>query len=650
MDTAKAGLGLCEMPLETLQNLAGCLADSYRPSLYAFSLTSKACHQACALFIFRQINLKLRSRQALQHDVESLIKRLSHTDSARHVHSISLKGFMDARTQNDDLGMTNTDHLGWWTDLRGNETVPRQETIYSGGYFAYDDSVIEEDSDEDRAWAPVVNFIRTLPSLEKLVYDCLDQFPPSLLSALHKYHPKCKLYHMTLRLHTLLWDTPHPYEMALATSPCLYSIRVLCVRRDLEGDDDFNQEATMELVAGLASNLKEVTVINCFPYRGHRFTDARAQWKGLPGYVSGMVGSLTSLSLFRSAEYFWEPEHISTWAKFTDFGSLHRLTIGGPSDRGIDGEMMGLITRNHSFPRLKALCVCLERNDPDGVRPEYGDDAAAFFSAFEPLTQLSVSGPLEPKILDAMLHRHGRTLKELMLYPREREFRGDSDRNREEIPMVLTKQHILQIQAECPALEDLAIPVKRMQSSAAEVDIYRSLAKMEHLQSLLLILDCSEWRVKRDSTYDPAFDEEDSRPGQFGYKRGVLRELLMNCAVDEALARSIWETTRGKRLESLKLWTTGAGQFGTGQIHIAEDFYTHMSRSWLIKRVPRDDKEVVLVKELGRAEREAKDAYRRTVGSKGPRPKEMEVFRRIWPSKEGSESWYDDWSSVPLQV
>ncbi|CAH0049042.1 unnamed protein product [Clonostachys solani] len=648
MNSTKAGPGLCGLPLEVLQNIAGYLADSYRPSVYTFSLTSKACHQASTLFILHQINLKICTREALQHDIKSLIKTLSHTNSARHVHSISLQGFLDAKTQKDDLGMTNTDNLGWWTDLRGNEIVPRQETIYSGGYFAYDEPLIEEDSDEDTAWAPVVNFIRTLPSLEKLVYNCLDQFPPSLLYALHKYHPKCKLYHMTLRLRTLTWDTPHPYEMALATSPCLYSTTVICVRRDSEGDDDFNQEATMELVAGLAPNLKEVTMINCFPYRGRRFAHDRAQWKGLPGYVSGMAGSLTSLSLLRSTEYFWEPEYIQTWAKFTDFGSLHRLTIGGPSDRGIDGEMMRLITQNHSFPRLKTLCVCLERNDPDGVRPEYGDDAAAFFSAFEPLRQLSVSGPLEPKILDAILHRHGRTLKELMLYPREREFRGD--RNREEIPMVLTKEHILQIQTECPALEDLAIPVKRLKSSAAEVDIYRSLAKMERLRSLLLTLDCSEWRVKRDSAYNPPFDDEDSRTGQFGYKRGILRDLLMNCAVDETLARSIWETTRGKRLESLKLWTTGAGQFGTGQIHIAEDLYTHMSRSWLIERVPRDDKEIIHIKELGRAEREAKDAHRRTVGSKGPRPKEMEVFRRIWPSKEGSESWYDDWSSIPLEV
>ncbi|VUC33301.1 unnamed protein product [Clonostachys rosea] len=648
--TASSGLG--GLPLEILQRIVDNLADSYRPSVYAFSLASKACHQASAPFIFQHINLRLLSREALQRDIKSLVNTLSRTDSARHVHSISMKGFLNAKTRNDDLGITDTDNLGWWVGLRGNEKVPRQETIYSGGYFANDEPVIEEDSDEDVAWAPVVNFIRTLPALEKLVYMCADQFPPSLLYTLHRYHPKCKLYHMTFRLRSLSLGTPHPYEVALATSPCLYGVQAICVRRDSEGGDDFNQEATMELVAGLAPNLKEVSMINCFPYRGSRFTSGRAQWKGLPGYTPGMLGSLTSLSLLRSAEYFWEPEYIQTWGKFTDFGSLQRLTIGGPSDKGIDGEMMGLITQNHSFPRLKALCVCLERNDPDGVRPEYGDNAAAFFSSFEPLRQLSVSGPLEPTILDTILHRHGQTLKELMLYPRECEFRGDDDRNREEIPMVLTKEHILQIQAECPALEDLAVPVKRKRSSAAEVEIYRTLARMEHLRSLFLTLDCSEWRVKRDCTYDPPFDEEDNKIGQFGYKRGILRELLMNCAVDETLARSIWETIRegNRRLESLKLWTTGAGQFGSGQIHIAEDLYTHMSRSWLIEGVPRDDKEIINIKELGRTEREAKDAHRRTVGSKGPRPKEMEVFRRIWPSKEGSESWYDDWSSIPLEV
>jgi hypothetical protein len=118
--------------------------------------------------------------------------------------------------------------------------------------------------------------------------------------------------------------------------------------------------------------------------------------------------------------------------------------------------------------------------------------------------------------------------------------------------------------------------------------------------------------------------------------------------VDETLARSIWGTIReeGRGLESLRLWTTGAGQFGKGQNNMADGYLNHLSRSWLIERVPRDDVEILHVKELCRSEREARDAS----GHGARRPKESEVFRSLWPSKEGSKSWQDDWTSIPLQV
>jgi hypothetical protein len=79
------------------------------------------------------------------------------------------------------------------------------------------------------------------------------------------YQPQCKLHHLTFRLRTLLWDTPHPNEIALATSPCLQEVKIFCSWRDSDGDDDFNQEAIMELVAHLAPNLKQVTMVKFTP-------------------------------------------------------------------------------------------------------------------------------------------------------------------------------------------------------------------------------------------------------------------------------------------------------------------------------------------------------------------------------------------------
>lgn len=133
-------------------------------------------------------------------------------------------------------------------------------------YTVYDESVIERSSEEDLAWAPLVNLLEEDKiSLEDIVFDCRSQFPPSLLGILHERHPRCRLHYLTVKFRTLLSDVPNPYEMELATSSSLYAVKVACSQRDSEGDDDFNQEAIMELVTELAPNLNEVTVLNLYP-------------------------------------------------------------------------------------------------------------------------------------------------------------------------------------------------------------------------------------------------------------------------------------------------------------------------------------------------------------------------------------------------
>lgn len=243
--------------------------------------------------------------------------------------------------------------------------------------------------------------------------------------------------------------------------------------------------------------------------------------------------------------------------------------------------------------------------------------------------------------------------------------------------MIFGKEQVLQIQAQCPALQELAMPVKRMKSNVLEAEIYRIFSKMERLQFLFLTLDCSNWRVTQDttSTEDPSFDEYDRGGVDVVYdsqlKRGHLRDLFINCAVDEMLAQSIWDTICqgkvGKPLESLKLWTKGGGEFGNGSRQSAiMKIVDNLSRSWLIERDVRDDNNIIL-RELGRRAREIRDQEGREVNRRAreffdqeardnnnpqaPEAREtdpMRVFRRIWPRKEGSEDWREDWASFPL--
>lgn len=646
------------LPLEIVQQMADCVETVHRPSLFGFSLASKACHSAAAFLIFRKISITIHDHDGLRRDADRLVEALARTDSARYVQSITINGALHLSGKKTAMYDPND----CWLRRCGlaEILVDEEQMDFSRQYVVYDEGVIEKSSEEDMAWAPVVSLLQAIPYLKDLIYDCQSQFPPSLLRTLHEQHPQCRLHHLTFRFRTLLWGVPYPYEMELATSPSLYRVKATCAYQDSDGDFDFNLDAVMELAAGLAPNLKEVTILDLIPHLPSSQRSVRKPlWQGLPGSTGEGIGSLTSLSL-TGYPGLRSPAELQNWAKHTDFDNLQHLVLGGSyttKSCGLSGETMEWIARNHSFPHLKTLDVYLTRDDVHNERPHYSENAISFFQAIDSLKELSINGPIEPQIIDTVLIHHGLTLKKLSLNPFEDMSVISNGRDRREIPMEFTKDRILQIQAQCPILEELAIPVMRDKSSASETEIYKCFGKMKSLRSLFLTLDCANWRIGRDPTYDAQFDREDQELAwsdlnnvERGIKRGNVREALINSAVDEALARSIWEmiiqNKTGRRLERLKLWTKNGGIFGsTASIYAIETAARSMSRSWLVERLPRDDKEDVTVKELGQRAREVHERESR---------KRLEwvveqIYHSIWPHKKDSKDWRDDWSSFPLE-
>jgi hypothetical protein len=320
---------------------------------------------------------------------------------------------------------------------------------------------------------------------------------------------------------------------------------------------------------------------------------------------------------------------------------------------------MQWIVQTQSFPQLKSLCVQLTRDDAQVERPLYREQAISFFRSFQSLEQLSIDGPIDFQIKDAVLAHHGQTLKKLSLHPFEQipypPYRGDT----QDLPFYFTKDCILQLQAQCPILEELTILVKRNMSKASEADLYRCFGEIINLRTLSLILDCSNWRVTRDPTYEPDFNEQDREPVEaetrLWLKRGELKATFINCAVDEALACSIWKTISqnktGKPLERLKLWPTGAFEYGTGQsLPMTFTFIElNLTRSWLFERDPRDDTEDFTVTELQRERRLAlEEQFDMFFSGRRQDHGVWEVFHSIWPSRDGSKDFRDDWSSFPL--
>ena len=644
------------LPLELREQIAAYVEASHRPSLYAFNLTSKACHEASMLLIYREVHITARDREGLRRDVDSIFEAISREKCFRNVQRISIKGALKMNPK----ALENMNQKPWtpyWITYGLGELLEDEEPIfYNDRYVVYDEPVIERYSEEDMGWTPVIELVRAIPRLEDLIYDCRSQFPPSLLDALHGHHPQCRLHHLTFRFRTLLWGVPKPYELELVTSPSLHRVKATCSNRDTDGDDDFNHEAMMELVGGLAPNLKDITILALQPMLSPRYMRPRDVWKGLPGYNGKSKGSLTSLSL-RGYSDLHSIELLENWASRTDLSCLQQLTLGGSyclKSTGLTGETMQWASQFLELPQLRKLKVHLARDSLSRRRLLYTDPAVSFFQSLEPLEELSVAGSLDTRIVDAIISQHGRTLRKLCLRPVEQTYYRIENINYRGIPMEFTKHHVLQIQAECPVLEDLTIPVKRDKSSAAEREIYECFAKMENLKVLLLILDCSNWHVVHDDAYNPQFDEDDDKlvyPYNPYLKRGILKESFINSAVDEVLARSIWEVISkrklGKRLQRLKLWTTGGEDYGTGSTSsMITDLLSNLSRSWLIERVAREDCEDIIVRELGQHEREARDEKTR----QRRHTETAEVFEEVWPRKEDGKGWQDDWSSFPLQT
>lgn len=668
MATRSTKKTLEDLPSELLQKIAGRLQV---PSLQAFSLASKACHSAATPSLFRKLHLTVHSCKALQRDADTLIEILSRTGSARYVRCLRIKGalHLDVTKHKTNVSVEDYSGLAWLKEQGVDEIFEDEEPVFSNnGWHTCTESVIERASEEDMAWAPIVNLMRILPGLTTLEYTCRDQFPPILLDAVHEHH--CRLHHMTFRLRSLLSETPDPYEMALATSSSLYKAQVWCAWRDSNGDDDFNEEAMMELAAGLAPNLKEVIVVGLRPpIPALKKLRPRGSWRGLPGFVSGDgIGSLTSLTFMGDVSL--SLGRIQRWAQHTDFDHLRHLGLGGGYTTyelrasGMDEDLMEWMAQTCSLLRLKTLQIYLSPMDLVEEIPNYPDFASTLFKTLKPLDELSVTGSLKPKILGAILYQHGPTLKKLTLRPLESEMSVSNGRVRTEIPMTFEKEHVLQIQAQCPALKKLAVSVKRTKSDAVEAEVYKSFGKMERLQSLFLTLDCSDWRVTRDNTRrdDPSFDQVDRETYMdVEYlQKGHVRDALLNCAVDETLARSIWEAIhqekRGRPLQSLKLWPSGGGHWGINTYNgLVLHTVQNLSRSWLIE--VRDDKGTIDTKELGQRGRKIRElqerAYenslkdaRKAVAAKSGR---CPVFRRIWARKEGSQDWREDWASLPLQ-
>lgn len=219
----------------------------------------------------RRIHLNIKNDVRLSQTLATL-ERLSDVDArlalVRQVKlTVRLIDETDEHTEGEDEGETDqNDDYDFCLLL---ETARRQQRFGPfpspcGVYHTYgeDESSkkFEEEEKTEDIWVHLARFISRLPNLMDLVYDCGQQVPPRLLSALRDHCPTTRLHLHTFSLRSLyqVRDDFHEIDLdeyALATSSNLYSLNMRWSTWDSDGRVGYNEDAVLHMVAGLAPRL-----------------------------------------------------------------------------------------------------------------------------------------------------------------------------------------------------------------------------------------------------------------------------------------------------------------------------------------------------------------------------------------------------------
>ena len=248
-----------------------------RHSLASLALASRFCATAATPRRFSRIKLTIRDKKKLRDDLQQWDAVLGCGNRFLHVRRVFVFGFMsdsDERSEADhqsyllSLAADGNDGSDGDTDGNGdNDDSHVRPLIFA---LAGPPSTETHKRAQHEAWLPFASFLGQLPALKDLVYACTHQVSACLLAALHKHHPRSRLHVRTFSLRSLYQksDQLHdidPDELALATSPCLYSIHATCEDFDSYGRLSFNMEAIESMVSGAAPSLRRVHLHHSSP-------------------------------------------------------------------------------------------------------------------------------------------------------------------------------------------------------------------------------------------------------------------------------------------------------------------------------------------------------------------------------------------------
>ncbi|KAJ0423994.1 hypothetical protein BJY00DRAFT_299481 [Aspergillus carlsbadensis] len=602
------------------------LASAHFPSLQALSLASKGCCAMTNGHRFQNIHFYVYAEDRFLVDIQHWERVLENIDGFQRDRRLSVYGQAPVAKHNNpdyciDTRSPTFFQKGFVVEDEWTDFSRRCVHLHSLENAWLEDGVVADfniiTSAEFDAWRPLSNFLQKLQGLKDLFWQNGSQFPPSLLHVLHQDLASCRLHIRGFKLDSLgFWLKPEgsyaidSYLLALATSPSLTSI-TCTYRGDGEGYR-LNKAAMMQMAAGAAPNLLDI-YLNKY--------SVRELFAGCPKTAS----SLRSLSLDDPA--FGE---IKEWDEHVAFSNLEVFQIMVDSFPAALYEIAG-----YSFAKLQSLILRLNSSNSlwePNVRfdtvARLDHDASRLLSRLPPLKRFLLACYYTKECVDTALKCHGKTLEKLGVV-----FRNHNEPFRVEI----TPELIDKIRVSCPVLRDLTLRIRRSQGDAAEVSIYRAMGKIPNLRCLAIQLDCSRlWPLKQLNLFGAL--------GDFPAEHPVIRETLINAAVEESLIRSILAIVAppSSSLRSLRVEAV-LGLMPSALKMIAELMQSVWEADLSIGGVSvRKTDSWKKRRELSSGTKYAEYKWLEE-GSRCSKP-----FRSLWPTK--GERWVDDWHSFPLQL
>ncbi|KAL4814292.1 hypothetical protein BDW67DRAFT_177162 [Aspergillus spinulosporus] len=540
---------LTSLPLETLTLICEYIALSHEPSIYAFSESTRSCHAASHSARFRRVQIRVKTRRGLDHDIREWNKILLRNSAFGCVQHLTIEGRLALFWEDGEIASSLPAKLldNLLTEYRCEDEFTRPGTFYDhilrGPFYHIG---VQEDQDED-AWAPMAKLLVKLTGLKDLVYACERRFPKCLFEALQLRTPQCKL-------HIKAFDPPclnseeteggdeervedneddgdqdedededdvvSKYEYALVTSPALSTVVVPVAHDDIYRCS--NEEAARLMARGLAPNLKQVHIVDSGPGFKYRPMNRDMSKQGLVSRkeVSQYIREKNNLGLGELEGLSLDPANLTRfnlWKETVDLSRLRSLQLWR-----VHLDTLETAT-TCDFSSLKTLVLGLFPRRQHPSQAHLSDEAAgAFISSLHPLESIHLTGPFFQESFNAVLNHHGNSLRKLSLYPTE------TSRIPPIEQFLITSTEIRQIQQHCPNIYDLRLQIERTLGDQKEQDIYRALGELQRLRHLSLQLDV--WNAVDLGAVDKAALRQPC----------YAERIFINLAIDAELAREIF--------------------------------------------------------------------------------------------------------------